>query len=192
MSINEDEVIDDGLTDEQRAADAKMVAADFDPPYATLAAKKRKGNRRRPDKRFKTSDDSVLVAPSTTTNHDEPWDSAPADALDETVRISRIVFPYLVPGAAVDTFRDGINKGELILKIFDGRSHTTANLMKLYAFTRRRYKNGGRPLHGPIVELIESILIKEGAIEQPSPEPISATFGNIFENIPSVVGEAKI
>jgi hypothetical protein len=56
MSINEneDEVIDDGLTQQQRELDAKMVAADFDPPYATMAAKK-KVYRKKVDRRFKVA-----------------------------------------------------------------------------------------------------------------------------------------
>jgi hypothetical protein len=192
-----EELIGEELTLEQMEADAKMVEAGMGSIYAPMLEEKRKkaakksGHRRKTDRRFKVNalDD---VAPPTVKSRDEPWDCQPEDALDEKVRISRLVFPYLVPGAGVDTFRTGINKGELILKILDGRAQSINNLMRLYAFTRRRYKNGGRPLHGPIVELIESILVKEGVIEQPGPEQMSATFGNIFEGIPSVVGKAKI
>ena len=193
MSINED----DGLTDEERALDAQMIAAELGPVFAPMIQAKREkaaksGNRKKKDRRFKVN--ALDDAPPTSTtakNSDEPWDSEPADATDEIRRIASIVYPYLDPRCAVATFLANANKGELILKIFDGRPQTTANLVKLYEFSRRRSKNGFHTLDGPLVDLIVSILVKEGAIQQPEPEKMSADFGDVFAEIPAVDKEAR-
>jgi len=189
MSINEneDEVIDDGLTQQQRELDAKMVAADFDPPYATMAAKK-KVYRKKVDRRFKVG---ALDAAPTNTNDDEPWNSK-TPVFEEVVRISQLVHTYYIQGAVVDTFRPDINKQEMIEKVFDGRPLSTNNLKKLYDFMQTRYSHGGRCLVTcPLYWLVQQILVNEKAITQLPPEKLSAVFDDIFAGIASVTGEAK-
>lgn len=187
--FEENKLEDDGLTPGERAADAKMVAAGLDAPYATIAAKK-KGNRKRVDRRFKVNALDAVASP--TANSEEVWDS-PTPVFDEVRRIAQLVGPYLVRGAAVDTFRSDISKAEVILKVFDGRPQTTANLLKLYNFMQTRHPNGMRCLvSSPLFALVEQILVNEKAIQQPPAEKLSVDFGDVFAGIPSVVGEAKI
>jgi hypothetical protein len=190
------ELIDETLTPEERAADASAVAAGFDPMYHNLAAEKMKkansGNRKKKDRRFKVNAlDDAPDASASANDVDDPWDSK-VPVFEEVRRIGQIVHTYCVQGAVMDTFRPAIDKQAMIKKVFDGRKQTTARLKKLYDFMQTRYSNGGRCLvTSPLYWLVQSILVNEKAIEQPPPEKLSAVFDNVFADCPAVVGEAR-
>jgi hypothetical protein len=188
----------DELTEEQKAADAALIAADMGPVYAPMLEAKRAkaaktGNRKKRDRRFKLSHDEAAAAPPTRNNDDDPWNSK-VPLSDEVRRITQVVQPYLAPNCAVDTFRSDINKQELFDRVFDGREQSTKKLLRLYAFMMTRHP---APFDirclasSPLFYLVEEILLNEKAITAPLSQPMSVTFGDEFEEIRSEQSQYK-
>jgi hypothetical protein len=171
------ELIGQELTQEQIEADAAAEASGLGAIYQPMLEAKRakqakRGNRKKVDRRFKTSDDGEVCA-SPRSKSSDPWDGPSIDS-EERFRLVNIIRSNETPGpgAGVFVMRPNVNLDAMFDEIFEDRERTPANLLRLYMFTRLRDKNGFPALPGcPVLDLVRTILDKEGLFP-PAEKPV--------------------
>jgi hypothetical protein len=188
-----EELIGEELTDEQREADAKMEASGLGAIYQPMLEAKRakaakKGNRRKPDKRFRVSDDGLGSA-SPTTKSSDVWDGPSID-YDELFRLINIIRAYETPCLGGFKMLPNANLDAMFDAIFQDRERTPQNLLRLYRFMRLKDKNGFPALccGGPVIEVIKAILDKERLLP-PAEKPIVVFEAYLFPD--AATQEAK-